>query len=121
MIANVKEIWTDLMLWHLDQYRKVKQGVSIFKTYIGNTDRAPILPTYRNFLSFWSSLTGNEMPAPKAIAEIYNEPIFFSTECDGINSPAMFLNKIPPAWAKDLFIAIKNIYTVTCPGFIIAE
>ena len=58
--------WTDLMLWHFDQYRKAKQRVCIFKTYIGNTDRAPILPTYRTFLSSWSSLTGNETPASKA-------------------------------------------------------
>ena len=38
---------------------KDKQGVSIFKIYIDNTDRAPILPTYKTFLSSWSSLTGN--------------------------------------------------------------
>ena len=48
------------MLWHLDQYRKAKQSVSISKAYIGNTDRAPILPTYRTFLSPWSSLTGKK-------------------------------------------------------------
>ena len=47
---NQNKTCTDLMLWHLDQYRKAKQGVSIFKTYIGNTNRAPILPTYRNCL-----------------------------------------------------------------------
>ena len=50
---NQNKTWTDLMLWHLDQYRKAKLGVSIFKTYIGNMDRAPILPTYRTFLSSW--------------------------------------------------------------------
>ena len=64
---NQSKTWTDLMLWHLDQYRKVKQGVSIFKTYIGNTDRAAILPTYRTLLSSWLSLTGNEIPAPKTL------------------------------------------------------
>ena len=63
-----------LMPWHLDQYGKVKQGVSIFKTYIGNIDRASILPIYRTFSSSWSSLTGNEIPAPKTLAKIYNEP-----------------------------------------------
>ena len=29
----------------------------------------------------------------------------------------MFLNKTPPAWAKDLFITIKGLCTVTRPGF----
>ena len=58
----------DIMPWHLDQYRKVKQ--------VGNTDRAPILLTYKTFLSSWSSLTGKGIPAPKTLAEIYNEPIF---------------------------------------------
>ena len=33
--------WTDLVLWHLDQYRKAKQGVRISKTYITNTGRPP--------------------------------------------------------------------------------
>ena len=89
--------WTDLMLWHLDQKRKAKQGVSIFKTYIGNTARTPILPTYRTFLSSWSSLTGNEIPAPKILAEIYNEPIFFNTKSEFVNDPLMFLNRTPPA------------------------
>ena len=56
---NQNKTWIDLMLWHLDQHRKAKQGVSIFKTYIGNTDRVTILPTYRTLLSSWSSLTGN--------------------------------------------------------------
>ena len=56
------------MLWHLDQYRKAKQGVSIFQTNIGNTDRAPVLWTYRTFLNFRSSLTGNVIAAPKTLA-----------------------------------------------------
>ena len=53
------------MLWHLDRYRKAKEGVSIFEAYIGNTDIAPILPTYRTFLNSWSSFRGNEIPAQK--------------------------------------------------------
>ena len=118
---NQNKTWTDLMLWHLDQYRKVKQGVSIFKTYIDNMDRAPILPTYRTFLSSWSSITGNEIPAPKTLAEIYNKPIFFNTKSNGINNPSMFLNKTPPAWEKVLFITIKDRCTVTRPGFITAN
>ena len=80
---NQNKTWTDRMLWHLDQYRKAKQAVNIFKTYIGKTDRAPILPTHRTFLSPWSSLTGNEIPAPKTLAEIYNEPIYFNNKYDG--------------------------------------
>ena len=88
------ETRTDLMLWHLDQYWKLKQGVSIFKKYIGNTDIAPILPTYR---SSWSILTGNKTTAPKALAEIYSEPIFLNSKPDGANNPSMFLNKAPPA------------------------
>ena len=31
---NQNKTCPDLMLWHLDQFRKAKQGVSIFKTYI---------------------------------------------------------------------------------------
>ena len=64
---NQNKTWIDFMLWHLDQYRKKKQGVKIFKTYIGNTDRAAILPTYRTLLSSWLSLTVNEIPAPKTL------------------------------------------------------
>ena len=83
---NQNKTLIDLMLWHLHQYREMKQRVSIFKTYIGNTDKAPILPTYRTFLSSWSSLTGNEIPAPKTLAEMCNEPIFFNTKYDGVNT-----------------------------------
>ena len=36
--TDQSKTWTDLILWHLDQYRKAKQGVIIF-----------ILPTYRTF------------------------------------------------------------------------
>ena len=74
---------------------KAKQGADIFKTYIGNRDRAPVLPTYRTFLSSWSSVTGIEIRAPKTLAEINNEPIFFNTKSDGVNNPSMFLNKTP--------------------------
>ena len=90
---NQSKTWTDLMLCHLDHYRKAKQEVYIFETYIGNTDRAPILPTYRNLLSSWSSFTGNETNTPKTMAEIYKEPVFFNTISDGVNNPLMFLNK----------------------------
>ena len=117
---NQNKTWTYLMLWHLDQYLKVKQGVSILKTYIGNTDRAPILPTYRSFLSSWSSFRGNEIPAPKNLSEIYNEPIFFNTISDGVNNPSVFLDKTLPAWAKGLFITIKDHCPVTSPSFITA-
>ena len=65
--TDQSKTWTDLILWHLDQYRKAKQGVIIFKTYLGNTDRVPILPTYRTFSSSWSSLTGKEIPAQKPL------------------------------------------------------
>ena len=33
----------------------------------------------------------------------------------------MFLNKTPPAWAKGLFITIKDLCTVTGPAFITAD
>ena len=33
----------------------------------------------------------------------------------------MFLNKISPAWAKGLFITIKDFCTVARPGFITAD
>ena len=64
------------MLWDLKQYRKAKQGVSIFKIYIGNMDRTPILLTNRPFLSSWSSFTDKEIYAPKTLAKIYKEPFF---------------------------------------------
>ena len=75
---NQKKSWTDLILWFLDQYKKVKQRVSIFKTYKGNMEPLFCLPTYRTFWSSWSSLTGNEIPATKTLAPIHNEPIFFN-------------------------------------------
>ena len=40
---------------------------------LGNVDKAPILRTYRTFLSSWSNLTGNELPVPKTLAEIFSE------------------------------------------------
>ena len=58
------------------------------------------------------------MPAPKSLAEIYNDPKFFNTKSDGINHPLMFLDKAPPAWSKSLFTTIKYLSTVTRPGFI---
>ena len=67
---NQNKTWADLALWYLDQYRKAKHGVSIFKTYIGKTHRAPILLAYRIFLSSWSSFTGNEILASKTLAEM---------------------------------------------------
>ena len=33
----------------------------------------------------------------------------------------MFLNKTPPAWAKDSFITIKDLCTLTRLGFITAH
>ena len=33
----------------------------------------------------------------------------------------MFSNKAPPAWAKGLFITLKDLCTVTRPGFITAD
>ena len=118
---NKNKIWTKLMLWHLDQYRNAKQGSFIFKTYIGNTSRAPIPPTYRQFLEAWSDMTGNEIPAPKTLVEIYNEPIFFNTHSDNINNPSYFLNKPPPVWAKDKFKIVKDLCNATHKGFITAN
>ena len=118
---NQNKTCTDLMLRHLDQYRKAKEGVNIFKTYISYTERTPILPTYKTFLCFWSSLTGTEMPTTKSLAEIYNQPIFFNAKSDGINNPSMFLNKRPPAWTKVLFMTIKDLCTVTHPALITAD
>ena len=104
---NQNKLYTDLTLWHLDQYRKAKEGVSIFEAYIANADRAPILPTYRTFLNSWSSFTGNEIPAQKTLAEICNELIFFNTKSGRINNSSMFLNK--PARTKGLSITIKDL------------
>ena len=100
------------MPWHLDQYGKVKQGVSIFKTYIGNIDRASILPIYRTFSSSWSSLTGNEIPAPKTLAKIYNEPFLtLNTNNPSINKTRFIY----------LFITKKDLFSVIPPGFITAD
>ena len=33
----------------------------------------------------------------------------------------MFLNKTPKAWLEGLVITIKDIFTVTCQGFITAD
>ena len=68
------KIWAELMLWHLDQYRNAKQGISIFKTYIGNTNRALLSPTYRNFLEAWSDMTENEYPNRKLYPKYITKP-----------------------------------------------
>ena len=109
------------MLWHLDQYRKAKQSVSISKAYIGNTDRAPILPTYRTFLSPWSSLTGKKYLRQKPLQKYTTNLYFFNTKSDVIDNTSMFLNKTLPAWTKGLPNTIKNLCTVTIPGFITAD
>ena len=112
------------MLWQFGSIQKIKTGCycRVFKTYIGNMNRVSILSTCRTFLSSWSSLTGNEIPASKTLAEMYNEPIFFNTKFDSVNNPFVFLNKTPPAWAKGLcFVTIKDLCTVTPPGFITAD
>ena len=112
------------MLWQFGSIQKIKTRCyyRVFKTYIGNMNRVSILSTCRTFLSSWSSLTGNEIPASKILAEMYNEPIFFNTKFDSVNNPFVFLNKTPPAWAKGLcFVTIKDLCTVTLPGFITAD
>ena len=95
--------------------------VFVFKTYIGNTNRAIFLLTYRRFLETWSDMTGNEIPAPKTLVEIYNKPIFFNTHSDNINNPSYFLNKSPPVWAKDKFKIVKDLCNATHTGFIRAN
>ena len=82
--------------------------------------RAPIPPTHRTFSTRRPSPTGNEIPAPKTLAEICNEPIS-STKSYGINKPLLLLNKAPPALAKCLFIIIKDLCTVTRPGLITTD
>ena len=67
--------------------------------------RAPILRTYKTFLSSWSIFTGNEIPAPKTLAETCGEPIVLTLNL----TASGFLNKTPPAWAKGLFITIKKL------------
>ena len=119
-ISNNK-IWTELMLWHLDQYRNAKQGISIFKTYIGNTNRALLSPTYRNFLEAWSDMTENEIPKPKTLPEIYNETIFSNTHSANPSNSSNFLNKSPPVWAKENFRIVKDICNVTHTGLITAN
>ena len=54
----------------------------------------------------------------KFLAEIYNEPIFFNTKSDGLNNLSIFLNKT--AWAKGVFITIKDLCTVTRSSFVTA-
>ena len=109
------------MLWHLDQYRNAKQGISIFKTYIGNTNRALLSPTYRNFLEAWSDMTENEIPKPKTLPEIYNETIFSNTHSANPSNSSNFLNKSPPVWAKENFRIVKDICNVTHTGLITAN
>ena len=82
--------------------------------------RAPIPPTHRIFPNRRPSPTGNEIPAPKSLSEICNEPIS-STKSYGINKPLLLLNKAPPALAECLFIIIKDLCTVTRPGLITTD
>lgn len=119
VIKQIK-VQTDLMLWYLNEYRNAKQGISFFKTYIGNTNRAMISPTYRKFLEAQFDRTGNEIPKLKTLTEIYNEPIFFNTHSDHIHNQFDFLNKAPPVSAEDKFKIVKDLCNTTHTGFVTA-
>ena len=42
------------MLWHLNTFRNAKQGISVFKTYIPNTNRGNKQEKfYRELLRAW--------------------------------------------------------------------
>ena len=106
-------------IW-INKEKQIK-SVSIFNTYIGNTDRTLTLPNYKTLWSSWSKFTGNQIPAPKTLAEIYNEPIYFNPKSDGRNNPSMFLNITTPVSAKGLFITIKDLRNVRLRDFITAD
>ena len=52
---------------------------------------------------------------------IYIKPIFFNTESEGIDNRSILLKKTRPAWSKGLFNTLKDLCTVTRPGFITAD
>ena len=84
------------MLWHLNTFRNAKQGISIFKTYIPNTNRGNKQEKfYRELLRAWTDLTNNEKIDPNTLPEIYNESLFFNASSITHN-PSEYLMKIPP-------------------------
>lgn len=120
--APLQKAWTELMLYHLNMFRNACQGINIFKTYIQNTNKTNIPPFYRDILRAWADFTGNEIPAPTTLSEIYNEPLWYNSHSNDIpqRQKSKYLNKTPPAWARHTFLTVSDICAEE-PGFISIE
>ena len=114
--------WTEIMLWHLNRFRNVKQGVNLFKTYIPNTNRGNKQERfYRDLLTAWMDLTNNEKFDPTTLLEIYNEPLFFNISSITQTNQSKYLLKKPPPWAREFFQVVGDICKKPAPGFISLE
>ena len=120
-IKNDKQ-WTEIMLWHLNQFRDAKQGINLFKTYIPNTNRGNKQERfYKDLLTAWTDLTNNEKVDPITLTEIYNEPLFFNTSSTTQKDKSKYLLKKPPPWAREYFTTVGDICKKVAPGFISLE
>ena len=115
------KVWTELMLWHLNRFRKAHQGINTFKTFLGNVYRSQQERFYRNLLTAWSDLTENELPEPATLQEIHNEPLFLNPKSENKQNPSKYLGKPPPPWARERFVIVRDICNKNRPGFISAD
>lgn len=97
------------MLWYLNLFRNAKQGTALFKTYIPNTNRSRQEQFYRDLLTAWTTLTGNETIEPTTLAEIDTEPLFFNKSSIKQNNQSEYLLRNPPLWAREHFRTIGDI------------
>ena len=119
---NKNKPWTEIMLWHLNQFRNARQGIHIFKTYIPNTNRGNKQEKfYRDLLTAWTDLTNNEKIDPITLTEIYNEPLFFNASSITHNNQSEYILKLPPPWARERFRTVGDICKKMAPGFISTE
>ena len=116
--SSEEKIWTELMLWHLNKYRDAEQGLLVFKTVIGNTNGSRIPQFYRDLLKAWADMTGNDLPVPRTLAEIYNEPLFFNRKTEVLRNESIYFNKSPPEWAKIRYKTVGDICYKLAPGFL---
>lgn len=73
----------------------------VFKTHIGNMNRALITPIYKQLLEAWSDMMGNKIPKPYTLSEIYHKLIFFNKHSRNNHNPSTISGKPPPVWAEE--------------------
>ena len=112
-----QKVWAKTRLWHLNLFRNAKQGINVFKTYIPNTNRSKHEQFYRDLLTAWTALTGNEKVEPLTLVEIYNNR-FFNKNSIKQNNQSEYVLRNPPSWAGEHFRMTGDICKKTETVFI---